>query len=252
MTAIPKQKRHHAENLKKKLHKYAEKIGLEIIIEDPSTRIDFLDLEFDLCTHKYKPYKKPNNKLRYINYNSNHPKTILNAIPKMISTRLSKRSSGKDEFEEASKEYNIALKENGYKEQTNYIAKDQLEKKNDRKRKRKIIWYNPPYCQSVKTNVGRIYINLVKKHFTKSNPLTKIINKNNMKISYSCMENIKRIISSHNSKILSEKENKMTNKNKNEPNDNNKNKKIKIGSDQNINKNENNENINKFYPNLFE
>ena len=60
------------------------------------------------------------------------------------------------------------------------------------------------------------------------------------------MENIKRIISSHNSKILSEKENKMTNKN--EPNDNNKNKKIKIGSDQNINKNENNENINKFYP----
>ena len=35
LTAIPKQKRHHAENLKKKLHKYAEKIGLEINYRGP-------------------------------------------------------------------------------------------------------------------------------------------------------------------------------------------------------------------------
>ena len=40
------------------------------------------------------------------------------------------------------------------------------------------------------------------KNFKKDNPLHKILNRNTIKVSYSCTKNIKAIIASHNSKIL--------------------------------------------------
>ena len=70
------------------------------------------------------------------------------------------------------------------------------------KRKRNIIWYNPPFGNSVKTNIGRKIINLVKKYFNKNNPLTKMFNRhNNMRISYSCTANLEKIIKAHNQKV---------------------------------------------------
>ena len=54
---------------------------------------------------------------------------------------------------------------------------------------------------NVETNVGRTFLNLVKKHFPNGHRLHKIFNKNTLKVSYSCMENIDSIIKSHNSKI---------------------------------------------------
>ena len=33
------------------------------------------------------------------------------------------------------------------------------------KKKRNIIWFNPPYSKSVKTNIWRIFIKLISKHF---------------------------------------------------------------------------------------
>ena len=70
------------------------------------------------------------------------------------------------------------------------VYKDALNKskndKNDNKqRKRKIIWYNPPYSANIKTNIGKTFLNLMKKHFPKTNKLHKIFNKNTVKISYS-------------------------------------------------------------------
>ena len=43
---------------------------------------------------------------------------------------------------------------------------------------------------------------LIKKHFNKKNPLTKIFNRNTIKISYSCTKNMKAIIQGHNTKII--------------------------------------------------
>ena len=71
-----------------------------------------------------------------------------------------------------------------------------------RKRKRKIIWYNPPFSKNIKTNIGKVFFKLVKKHFPKDNPMYKIFNRNTLKLSYSCMRNISSIISSHNKHIL--------------------------------------------------
>ena len=66
-----------------------------------------------------------------------------------------------------------------------------------RTRQRNIIWYNPPYSRNVETNVGKCFLSLIDQHFSKSNPLHKIFNRNTIKLSYSCMNNVKSIISSH-------------------------------------------------------
>ena len=69
-------------------------------------------------------------------------------------------------------------------------------------RQRNIIWCNPPYSMNVQTNIGREFLNLVSKHFPKNHRYSKIFNKNNMKVSYSCTDNLQTIIKKHNRKIL--------------------------------------------------
>ena len=51
----------------------------------------------------------------------------------------------------------------------------------------------------------KIFFKMLKKHFPKVNPLSKIFNKNTIKITYSCTRNMKSIISSHNKQILTPK-----------------------------------------------
>ena len=62
-------------------------------------------------------------------------------------------------------------------------------------RKRNIIWFNPPFSKSVSTNIVKYFLNLLEKHFPK------------IKLSYSCMPNIKAIINNHNKNVLQENNN---------------------------------------------
>ena len=55
---------------------------------------------------------------------------------------------------------------------------------------------------AVTTNVGKRFLGLISKHFPKNNKLSKILNRNTVKISYSCTKNIKNTIQSHNAKII--------------------------------------------------
>ena len=71
-----------------------------------------------------------------------------------------------------------------------------------------ITWFNPPYSQHVKTNIGKKFLALVDKCFPKQNELYKIYNRNTLKISYSCMNNIETIIKTHNSSIINKENNK--------------------------------------------
>ena len=162
-------------------------------------RTDFLDIAFDIQNGTYAPFRKKNNEVKYVHTESNHPKTTLRQIPKMVSKRLSNRSINKDEFDKISGEYNNALAKSGYKEKILYETKTVKNKKN---RKRNIIWFNPPFCKSVQTNVARKFLTLIRKHFNKSHALYKIFNKNSINVSYSCLPNIGQIIISHNKKIL--------------------------------------------------
>ena len=75
--------------------------------------------------------------------------------------------------------------------------------KNKRKRTRNITWYNPPFNSNVRTNLGRKFLYIVDKCFPKTHPLHKIFNRHTLKVSYSCMPNMKPVISSHNKYVLS-------------------------------------------------
>ena len=54
----------------------------------------------------------------------------------------------------------------------------------------------------MQTNIARQFIRLIKKNFNDKHPLKKIFNEKSINVSYSCLPNVGRIISSHNKKIL--------------------------------------------------
>ncbi len=58
------------------------------------------------------------------------------------------------------------------------------------------------YSKSVATNVGKKFLSLLDKCFPPDHQLHKILNRITIKISYSCMPNIKQVISSHNKSIM--------------------------------------------------
>ena len=174
---------------------------MSITIQCNLKTADFLDVTFDLDNNAYKPFRKDNNQPIYINKHSNHPPSILKQLPKSIEKRISETSSNKDIFDESIKPYKDALKESGFSEALNYIAP--TTNKKQKNRKRKIIWFNPPFSKSVKSNIGRIFLRLLSKHFPRNHTMHKIFNRNTVKISYSCLRNISSITSSHNRNILS-------------------------------------------------
>ena len=70
--------------------------------------------------------------------------------------------------------------------------------------KRNIVWYNPPLNAPKKTNLGKQFPNLVKKHFNKRNRLNPILNK---KISKTQLQHLPQpkdnIIQNHNNRVIS-------------------------------------------------
>ena len=116
----------------------------------------------------------------------------------MVGARLSKLSCSTEEFTKVKPDYQEALKKSGYDQEIKY----DVTSKKRRRRSRKIIWFNPPYNMNVKTNIGKAFLFLVKKHFPPKHKYRSLFNKNTIKLSYSCMENVEQIIKKHNAKIL--------------------------------------------------
>ena len=54
----------------------------------------------------------------------------------------------------------------------------------------------------MKTNLGKEFLKLMKRHFPKRHKISKIFNKNTVKLSYSCCRNISSKISSNNQRII--------------------------------------------------
>ena len=51
------------EKLKKSLQKVSKEMGINIGIENPSQKIDYLDLSFNLYDHTFHLYRKENSKI---------------------------------------------------------------------------------------------------------------------------------------------------------------------------------------------
>ena len=52
------------------------------------------------------------------------------------------------------------------------------------------------------TNVAKTFLSLIHKHFPKDKKLSKIFNRNTIKVSYSCLPNVKQTISNNNHRLL--------------------------------------------------
>ena len=82
-----------------------------------------------------------------------------------------------------------------------YTPPNHEQNKVRRKRQRKIIWINPSINLDISTNLAKIFLNLIEKPFPRWRKLHKIFNKNTIKVSYSCSQNMLQIIKDHNKKI---------------------------------------------------
>ena len=131
-------------------------------------------------------------------------------IPRSIEKGLSRLSLTKEVFENSKDYYEQRLRDCGYNEKLNYTEENN--KTNQKPRKRNILSFIPLYSKSVKTNVSKLFLRLINKHFPPTHKYRKIFNSNTIKISYSCMPNIKSKIITHNKKILNKPANQNTRK----------------------------------------
>ena len=129
-----------SEEIKKKLFKIFKSNGLSITVECNLIITGFLDINFDLKSATYYPYRKPNSELLHVNKHSSHRLSIINQIPSMISNQSSQNSCDKNHFDKAAPDYNIVLKNSGFNESVTYIPSPFKRQT----RKRQIVWFNPP------------------------------------------------------------------------------------------------------------
>ena len=191
------------ERLSKKIRTIFADIGFQITIETGLMVTNFLDVTLNLRSNNFSPYRKPNSSISYIHHGSNHPPHVKRALPRMIQRRLTSLSKDKSTFEQHKADYEDALKKSGYRDfHLSYATPDDQQKPKNRRRRRKAIFFNAPFCLSVKTKIGKEFFRIVDRHFTKSHPYYAIFNRNTIKLSYSCMGNMATIIKSHNSYVL--------------------------------------------------
>ena len=153
-----------------------------------------------LSTGKYKPYRKPSDDPLYINKHSNHPPSILRQLPASINKRISTLLSDKQTFEDAAPAYQNALGHSNFRHKLEYTPHET--KRPCRNRQRNVIWFNPPFSKNVKTNIARSFLHLVDTHFPAGHKLHKIFNRNTVKVSCSCMNHVRSIITNHNTRII--------------------------------------------------
>ena len=139
--------------------------------------------------------------VKYINIESTHPPSIIKQLQLSIESPFSSSSSAEKIFNNSVIPYQDALDRSGYKHKIKYKANIDTVS-NKKQRKRNIIWFNLPYRKNRKTNIGKIFLNPIKKHFPPHHKFHKLFNKNTVKISHSCTRNIKTMENPHNTKIL--------------------------------------------------
>ena len=187
-----------ATRMAKKIIKLFKDNNLGITIETNLKKTDFLDVTLDLESGKFLPYRKPNDLPVYVSAYSNHPPSTRKQLPDMINRRISDISCDAEEFEKAKPMYEDALKKSGYT--TNLKYEPTTQKRNNRKRK--TIWFNPPYSENVKTNIGKEFLRILQRNFHPSHKFRKLFNKSNVKVSYSCLPNMENIIKKHNARVI--------------------------------------------------
>ena len=103
-----------SEQVKKSIQIIFKEHALDIIILCNMKIVNYLDVTFNLNDETYKPYTKPNNEIKYIHKNSNHPPSVIRQIPLSTELRLSTLSVNEKIFQEPAPPYKKAFQNSGY------------------------------------------------------------------------------------------------------------------------------------------
>ena len=79
----------------------------------------------------------------------------------MIENRVSDLSSNQTIFKTEKDMYDKALKASGYKHTLTYKQQQQTQNSLPKNRKRKVIWFDPPFNKAVKINIAKKFLKLV-------------------------------------------------------------------------------------------
>ena len=221
--AVSKNKsRPQSEQVKKNIQKIFKEHWSDIIIQ--CNVGNYLDVTFNLNEGIYKPYTKPNNEIKYIHKNSNHPLSVIRQITlSIIESRLSTLPFNEKIFQEAVPPYHKALQSSGcrhtltYKRPKNNNNSTNINKIK-RNRKRQIIWFNPPFNLKTKTKIGKLFLNLLDKHFLLIRNCIRFFYRANVKICNSSMPKMNSYTYMYNHKVLNDKPNETGINNCNYPN----------------------------------
>ena len=115
----------------------------------------------------------------------------------MINKRLIKTSSNPRSFNESRDIYQKALEKANHKHELKWNQNNL-----QRNRRRNPVWLNPPWSNTIKTNIGREFLRLVDKWFVSNPNLKNRFNRMTIKVPYSTTRNMKSFIVEHNKKIL--------------------------------------------------
>ena len=117
----------------------------------------------------------------------------------MISKRKSDISCDKEWFDKAAPDYNNnSLKNSDFNENMKFTPQSSK----TRKHGINAVFFDPPFNSKVITNIGKIFLRVLEKHFPKHNKYCKLFNRKKVKISYSCVQNMPNFIQNHNTVLL--------------------------------------------------
>ena len=205
MLAVTGLQAKEAEKLKQKISNVFKTYGLAVKVEVNKKRVNFLNVSLDLTDGSHRDYMKPGQVINYVHVDSNHPSIVTKRIGEGVNHRLSANSSSEALFNAAKGPYQEALERSGHSHKLVYKPPEAATRRRRRRRRTNIIWFNPPWSNSVTTDVGRKFLNLVDSCFPPGHQLNKIFNRRTIKVSYSTMPNLGRIIAGHNNKVIASK-----------------------------------------------
>ena len=133
---------------------------LKITVDTNLSTTVILDVTLDPFHGKYYAYRKPDNRPRNENANSNNPKTILKQLPTMVNKRLSSLSIDEDEFDKTKL---LSLTFFRFNKNLKFETIQTTPLQN---RSSKLLWFDS-YVAEVKKNIGKVFLNLVRKYFYK-------------------------------------------------------------------------------------
>ena len=152
----------------------------------------------------------------YVHSQSNHPPSVLKNIALGVNKRLSMLNANQELFDQATPLYQEALARGKHTHTLSYdqeaattIGTPESSQEaptppasSKRRRRRDVIWWNPPYSINMETNIGAKFLALIDRCFPRGSIMAKVFNRNNLKISYRTLPNMKQILAKHNKKII--------------------------------------------------